>query len=217
MKLIPREALVKTSDVDYAVWNYDGPVSFITRARYRMVLSLLPMEPVDALLEVGYGSGVFMPELAHHTRRLAGADVHAYRADVERVLDSIGISAELVDAPAEDLPWPNESFDVVVVVSAFEFVRDPILAADEISRVLKPDGRAIVVTPAATPILDAGLRLLTGADARKDFGRRREAVIPALRSRMHLEKLIEFPSLVRPKVYRALRLAKRERWPQPGR
>jgi ubiquinone/menaquinone biosynthesis C-methylase UbiE len=208
MKLLAREALVKTGDVDHAAWNYDGLLGFVARRRFHMALALMPPEPVETLLEIGYGSGVFMPELAAHTHRLVGADVHRHAGDVESALCAAGVSANLVTAPAELLPFPNESFDVVVVISAFEFVSDPVLAADEISRVLRPRGRAIVVTPGATPVLDLALRVLSGADPRKDFGRRREAVIPALCSRLRLERIIAFPPLVWPKMYRALQLGK---------
>jgi ubiquinone/menaquinone biosynthesis C-methylase UbiE len=209
MKLLARDALVKTGDVDHAAWNYEGLLGFIARTRFRMAVALLPPEPVDALLEIGYGSGVFMPELALHARRLSGADVHEHAGEVERALCGAGVGAHLVVAAAELLPFPGASFDVVVVVSAFEFVSDPVLAADEISRVLKPDGCAIVVTPGVSPLLDLALRLLTGADPRKDFGRRREAVIPALSSRLRLDKMIAFPKRGGPKLYRALRLVRR--------
>jgi SAM-dependent methyltransferase len=209
LRLLPREALVTTGAVDHASWNYEGLLGFIARTRFRLAVELMPSEAVDALLEVGYGSGIFLPELSTHARRLAGADVHEYTGDVERALRSEGVVAQLVTAPAEALPFGDGSFDMVVVISAFEFVRDPILATDEISRVLEPDGCAIVVTPGVSPVLDIALKLLTGADPGKDFGRRREAVIPALTSRMKLDRLIAFPALGSPKLYRALRLVKR--------
>ena len=117
MKLLAREALVKTGDVDHAAWNYDGLLGFVARRRFHMALALMPPEPVETLLEIGYGSGVFMPELAAHTHRLVGADVHRHAGDVESALCAAGVSANLVTAPAELLPFPNESFAVVVVIS----------------------------------------------------------------------------------------------------
>jgi ubiquinone/menaquinone biosynthesis C-methylase UbiE len=46
----------------------------------------------------------------------------------------------LQEAPAESLPFPDESFDSVVSTLVFCTVEDPALAAAEVKRVLKPGG-----------------------------------------------------------------------------
>jgi SAM-dependent methyltransferase len=209
LRLLPRDQLVKTGDVDHADWNYDGLLGFVTRQRFRLVVELLPERIVDKLLEVGYGSGVFLPELARHTRELFAADVHPHGVDVTRVLDYAGIYATLVEAPAEKLPFADETFDAVVAVSTFEFVSDTAAAIDEIARVLRPDGVAIVVTPGASPVLDLALRVATGEDAKKDFGDRRAGIVSTLTSRMKLDRIATFPLPAGFTVYRALRLVKR--------
>lgn len=47
---------------------------------------------------------------------------------------------ELVPAPAERLPFPEESFDSVVASGVFCAVDDPIVALAEVHRVLRPGG-----------------------------------------------------------------------------
>ncbi len=211
LTLLPRAALVKTGEFDHADWNYRGPLGYVSRQRFALVVSLLPPEPVERLLEIGYGSGVFLPELRRHCRELFGADVHGRNADVARALGANGVDATLRNGSAESLPFDDETFDRVVAVSTYEFVGDVHRAVRELARVLKPDGRAIVVVPGDHPLLDAGLRLATGADARRDFGDRRRHVIPALENEFEVECRIGFPAFFGPlQLYRALRLSPRK-------
>jgi ubiquinone/menaquinone biosynthesis C-methylase UbiE len=209
LRLLPRESLLKTGDVDHAAWNYDGLLGYVSRRRFELVLSLLPKKRVGALLEVGYGSGVFFPELAKHAERLYGADIHERSADVTAVLAKAGIPAELVTAPAESLPYPDGTFDVVVAVSTFEFVTDARRAINELARVLKSDGRIIIVTPGQNALLDLALRVFTGESAQRDFGDRRKLIVPTVTREMRHERSAYFPLPFPVPVYRALRLKKR--------
>jgi ubiquinone/menaquinone biosynthesis C-methylase UbiE len=211
ISLLPREALLKTGDVDHAAWNYNGLLGFVSRRRFALVRSLLPKRRVGKLLEVGYGSGVFLPELAKHARRLYGADIHDRPADVTKVLAQHGILADLVTASADALPYADGLFDIVVAVSTFEFVPDVRKAIGELRRVLAPGGKIIVVTPGRSPLLDLGLRLFTGESARKDFGNRRAVIVPTLKSEMRIERSARFPGWFPIPVYRALRLVKRNK------
>jgi ubiquinone/menaquinone biosynthesis C-methylase UbiE len=207
--LLPREALLKTGNVDHAAWNYDGLLGYVSRRRFELVRTLLPKRGVRKLLEVGYGSGVFFPELAKHAQELYGADIHDRPGDVTAVLARAGISAQLVSAPAEALPFPDATFDVVVAVSTFEFVTDARVAINELARVLAPDGSVIIVTPGQSPILDLALRLFTGESAEQDFGDRRKLVVPTVTREMRHERSAYFPARYPIPVYRALRLTKR--------
>ncbi len=208
LDLLPREALVKTGDVDHAAWNYDGVLGYVSRQRFRLVRELLPTRRVGKLLEVGYGSGVFLPELAKVSSELYGADIHRHPADVAAVLAKTGLTAHLVTAPAEDLPFADGTFDLIVSVSTFEFVTDARQAIRELARVLRPDGRIIVVTPGQSPLLDVALRIFTGQSAKNDFGDRRKLVVPTLTTELQHERSAYFPSRFPVQVYRAMRLAK---------
>src|SRR5690606_26267525 len=75
LRLLPRGALVKTGTVDHADWNYRPVLGPISRIRFKLALALLP-SPSRRLLEVGYGSGIFMPELARTCEVLYGLDTH---------------------------------------------------------------------------------------------------------------------------------------------
>jgi SAM-dependent methyltransferase len=49
----------------------------------------------------------------------------------------------------EFLPFDDESFDLVMCIEAFYYVRDPVEAASEIRRVLRPGGTALIAVPYA--------------------------------------------------------------------
>jgi ubiquinone/menaquinone biosynthesis C-methylase UbiE len=208
LDLLPRESLIKTGDVDHAAWNYDGVLGYVSRRRFALVRSLLPKRRIPKLLEVGYGSGVFLPELAKVADELYGADVHDRPNEVTAVLARAGLRPQLVTAPAENLPFADGMFDIIVAVSTFEFVTDARRAIRELARTLTPHGRIIVVTPGQSPLLDLALRFLTGESAHDDFGDRRKLVVPTLTTELRHDRSAYFPARFPIPVYRALRLAK---------
>jgi ubiquinone/menaquinone biosynthesis C-methylase UbiE len=136
---------------------------------------------VPRLLEIGYGSGVFLPELARHANELYGADVHTFHHEVERRLAQVDLKASLHSFDGKSLPFPDGFFSCIVAISVLEFIDDLNAACLELKRVLAPDGFLLVITPGASPLLDAGLRLLTGESAKRDFADRRERLIPTLK------------------------------------
>jgi len=200
---------VKTSSIDHADWNYDGLLGYVSRQRFRLVASLLPERRLDSILEIGYGSGIFIPELAARAAHVSGIDVHDGAAAVTVALADAGISAELICAPAEALPFENATFDAVVAVSALEFATDPETALREISRVLRPGGRAVVVTPGDHPLLDLALRLAAGTSARTDFGDGRARAVGAIFGAMRVVASRRFPRFSPIPVYRAFALEPR--------
>lgn len=193
LRLLPLESLIRTGPVDHAAWNYRPILGRIQRWRFHMILRLLPGQPVERLLEVGYGSGIFLPELSRHCRRLYGLDIHDAAPIVEQCLARLGIDARLICGSAESIPYPDRFFDLVVAVSSLEFIEHPEQAAREIRRVLKPDGRLIAVTPAHSRVADLGLRLLTGKNARREYETRRERLLTAFAADFEVERLITVP------------------------
>ena len=213
MKLLPPDALVRTGPVDHADWNFRPVLGAVSRQRFHLVVSLLPREPRSALLEIGYGSGIFMPELASHTTRLAGVDIHAQTGPVTAALAAAGVRAELVRTDGIRLPFPDGTFNTIVAVSALEFIEDLPAACREMRRVLAPGGRLIAVMPGNSPLLDLALRLTTGESAKSDYGDRRTAVLPTLTEYFRVEKSAIFPPLLGQAVpiYTALRFRPRHR------
>ena len=207
--LLRRDALLTTGRVDHADWNYTPLLGTIQRTRFDLVAALLPAGRVSRLLELGYGSGVFLPELARRCDLLYGIDIHARNQLVMNILEREGVHAELRVAGAEALPFADHSMDLVVAVSSVEFFSDVEAACREVRRVLCPSGRFVVVTPGRSRLVDAGLKLLTGKSAGGEYGARREHVLPTLQRNFTIEREIHFPPLGGRllRLYDALRLA----------
>jgi len=211
LKLLPSELLITTGPIDHASWNYRGLLGVIQRRRFRLIQALMGSERHGDLLELGFGSGVFAPELASRCERYHGLDVHDRGSEVAARLREAGVEARLERGSVAQMPFADASFDCVVAVSVFEFVDAIEAACREIARVLRPGGMLFVVTPASSALLDLGLALLTGESAQDDFGDRRSRVIPALTAHLALRETRTFPSLpvFGVRLYHAFRLAKR--------
>lgn len=181
LRLLPAKELITTGPVDHADWNYKPVLGWIERRRFKLALSMLPAPKSGRLLELGYGSGVFLPELAARCTALYGLDVHPHADEVMRRLRGHGIEATLVQGTAEAMPYEDHVFDAIVTVSAIEFIPDIDRAVRELHRVLAPTGVLIVVTPNSSPLTDFGLKVMTGESARNDYGDRRAAVVPVLK------------------------------------
>jgi ubiquinone/menaquinone biosynthesis C-methylase UbiE len=211
LTLLPEDALLKTGDVDHADWNYRPLLGSISRTRFRLVVSLLGGERVGRLLEIGYGSGVFMPELARLSEELYGIDIHQMPEPVAESLRRFSIEAQLFSGSVTAMPFEESFFDRVVAVSALEFVSDIDAACREIKRVLKPNGALIVITPGHSPLVDFGLKILTGKSAKRDFDDRREKLMPTLLKHFQVERRLISPAIGNSliKLYTALRLRAR--------
>lgn len=201
LRLLPRHSLVKTSPIDHADWNFRPLLGAIQRLRFRFARELLGRERVDRLLEIGYGSGIFLPQLQLHCTELHGVDIHGKQVEVARNLSRVGVHPRLCHASATRLPYPDSYFDRVVAVSSLEFIDDLGGACRQIRRVLDPCGHLVVVTPSRSSVADLGLRILTGESAKEDFGDRRSVLVDVLLEWLDVEE-----RRVAPWLYTALRL-----------
>jgi len=180
IELLSKELLVRTSDVDHADWNYRPILGKLQRVRFQLIKSLLRNVQGEHLLEVGYGSGVFFPELLKVCSKISGIDPHPKNQLVQESLLEVDIEADLRSGTGSKMDFPDATFDVVAAVSALEYVEEIDEACREIIRVLKPNGTLVLVTPGKSPILDAGLKMLGDEDADSNYGDRRENLIAAL-------------------------------------
>jgi SAM-dependent methyltransferase len=103
-----------------------------------------------AILDVGCATGRLLDRLAANgARRLAGSDLAPQILDVARsklALRGADVKLECADAETS-LPWPSHSFSVVTLTGVLHHFFIPHAALSEISRVLRPGGRLIIVDP----------------------------------------------------------------------
>ena len=118
------------------------------------------------VLEVGCGRGVALPVLARLLRpsRLAALDIEpAFLMEAGDRLEAEGIAAELVPGDVRRMPFPDDSFDLVVDFGTCYHIARPEVALAEIARVMAPGGLFVHETPVSQllshPVRGFGRRL----------------------------------------------------------
>ena len=97
---------------------------------------------LDAGCGIGYGTRLLAQGGA---QRVTGVDI---AADALREAEAQPLeTAEYVEGDIQQLPFHDDSFDVVVCFEAIEHVPRPEEALDELARVLRPGGRLLVSSP----------------------------------------------------------------------
>lgn len=162
--LPPRGALPQFAD-DPLEHYYKPLIGPLYRGRLRVAKRLLGSERRRALLDVGLGSGIFLPELARYADRLVGVDVHPEVAAVDAALAALDVDAELREASLYELPFGDGEFDALVCLSVLEHLTDLTGALAEMRRVLAPGGVVVLGFPVRNPITDTFFRAV-GYDPR---------------------------------------------------
>jgi SAM-dependent methyltransferase len=160
LALPARHLVSKPAPDDPVDYYYRLPTARIYRARLRLALDLLGPEAYGAMLEVGYGSGIFLPELGRRSVRLAGLDLHSESARVSEMLTRLGISADLHEGSLFEMPFADEEFDALVCLSVLEHITELDAAFNEFRRVLKPGGIAVIGFPVRNPVTDTFFRVV---------------------------------------------------------
>jgi ubiquinone/menaquinone biosynthesis C-methylase UbiE len=101
------------------------------------------------VIEVGAGTGVNLELYGAGVEdlTLVEPDPHMGAQLRKRLADRHGdpLPAQLVAAPAEALPFPDDTFDTAVATLVLCTIPDPVAAIDEMARVLRPGGRLLFI------------------------------------------------------------------------
>jgi ubiquinone/menaquinone biosynthesis C-methylase UbiE len=184
MKLLlpEKELLQKTGSVDYYDWNYKFPIDVIQKYRFKRIVKLLGKRKYSTLLEVGTGSGIFLPELSKYCSKLYACDIHDSYEHISKLCEQYNISDYFVNRQnIENTNYPDNFFDVVVAVSVLEFVENVDTAMAEIKRIMKPDGIFLTICPMQSNFLDSLLAFYSTKKPEEEF----------VNSRSNLKKRIE--------------------------
>ncbi|MDZ7761548.1 MAG: class I SAM-dependent methyltransferase [Desulfovermiculus sp.] len=105
------------------------------QAELELIRGLLPEKPGVEGLEVGVGSGKFAAPLGIRV---------GVEPSVQMAARAEKLGIRVVLGVAEDLPFPDASFDYLLLVTTICFVDDIVQAFAQAYRVLKPGGCIIV-------------------------------------------------------------------------
>ncbi len=108
-------------------------------------------QPTDHILEVGFGPGVAVEEIAEQltTGLVAGIDLSQTMVDEAAKRNAEAIRTGRVDlryGRASNLPFPDASFDKAFSVHSIYFRPEPVKVLQELQRVLKPGGLLAITT-----------------------------------------------------------------------
>jgi ubiquinone/menaquinone biosynthesis C-methylase UbiE len=116
----------------------------------RTILRALALQPGESVIDIGSGPGLLACEMAV----AVGADGLVCGVDVSENMLALARARrppagsgpiEYQAAGAHTLPYKDASFDVAVCTQVYEYVDDVPAALQELQRVLRPGGRALVL------------------------------------------------------------------------
>jgi SAM-dependent methyltransferase len=127
--------------VEETHWWYVGRRQIIQSLIERICATV--NKPNPRILDVGCGTGANLKMLAAFGKA-EGVDISPQAVEFcrQRGLDSVRLGA------AEQLPYEDDSFDVVTALDVVEHLDDDVAGLREMRRVLRSDGRILLFVPA---------------------------------------------------------------------
>jgi SAM-dependent methyltransferase len=129
------------------------------RERNRWVVSLLELRPTDRVLEVGFGPGLAIAELARRTPRgrVYGVDRSELMVRQASRRNRAAVAAGrvvLACASVDRLPAFDQPVDVILAVNSLGFWADPVERLRELRGLLRTGGRIAIASQPRCPGAD---------------------------------------------------------------
>lgn len=105
------------------------------------------IELQDRVLDVACGTGEFERLLLERnpTQKITGIDISENMLSVAKEKYQTYPNVEFHQASVHSLPFASQSFDLVVSANAFHYFDEPEVALAEMKRVLKPNGKLVIL------------------------------------------------------------------------
>jgi ubiquinone/menaquinone biosynthesis C-methylase UbiE len=126
----------------YDKWFETCLGKFVADCERELILELAGPKSGEKILDVGIGTGFFASEILKYQVDIIGMDVSEKMLDIAR---SKGLT-NVFTGDAAALDFPDEAFELVISITAFEFFREPEKSLSEMMRVCKRGGRVVVGT-----------------------------------------------------------------------
>ncbi len=138
-----------------SAWLYDLMVQRLMSGKEQtfrqMIIDLVQLQSGEAVLDVGCGTGtlaIVAKKRVGETGRVCGIDPSTQLlAGARRKAARAKLLIDFLQEGIEQMPFPNQSFDVVLSTFMMHHVPDDLKrrGLSEIARVLKPQGRLLVI------------------------------------------------------------------------
>lgn len=149
-----------------------------TALEHRQILGRLGDLRGRRLLDVGAGLGEASVYFAKRGAEVTASDVSGGMLEFAgRLAAHHGARIATVQAPADALPFPDDSFDIVYIANALHHVADVPAAVGELRRVLRPGGTFVSIDPIAyNPAINVYRRMAMGVRTEDEHPLRRADV-----------------------------------------
>jgi len=136
-----------TAQLQGSLWgartrDYANIVEGFMQPVYERVLTEVGVGTGIKLLDVGCGPGLAAQLAAKRGAQVSGLDAAEASLEIARERTPEG---DFRAGEMEDLPWPDNAFDVVTGFNAFQYAADLVNALREARRVARPQGRVAMV------------------------------------------------------------------------
>lgn len=115
----------------------------------KLVLGTLELKPNERVLDIGSGPGLVAEEMAPLVGprgAICGFDSSEQMVALSQQRCSHLPQVTFRKADAADLPYDDNEFDVAVSTQVYEYIDDIETCLRELYRVIKPSGRAVIVS-----------------------------------------------------------------------
>lgn len=140
----PERQQIDARDMEKAALR--GEPSYVWRAgqerRLGMILEAAGERVRGRVLENGCGVGMYVAHLQPYAGLVVGLEY-----DFPRAQEAQDASPHIVNAAGEGLPFPDDSFDLILSHEVLEHVQDDRRAVLEMVRALRPGGRLALFVP----------------------------------------------------------------------
>jgi ubiquinone/menaquinone biosynthesis C-methylase UbiE len=159
--------------------SYDALAGPLYINGIRRLLPLLRVPRGAAILDVGAGTGLNLIEAAQWfapARLLCGVDIAPGMVAVaQEKANRLGLPAQFTVGDAEELPYPDGLFDLVICNSVFHWFPDRPKAMRQMSRVLRPGGQVALIC-ASQPAFNEWFHLIDAIVAQMTNGQAKPSV-----------------------------------------
>ena len=132
-------------DVDYYTFStikgYERPFD---RRRFQTIFGLINTITPPKILDIGCGGGVFVHALSKESFKVTGIDLSSI---LLHKIPKGNLNFNLIVADSTHLPFNGDNFDCILCTEVLEHVPDCTSAVEEISRVLRREGKVIITVP----------------------------------------------------------------------
>jgi SAM-dependent methyltransferase len=123
-----------------------GEPSYVWREgqdrRLQMIRQAAEERANGIVFEIGVGLGAYLSRLADHAQQAIGLDV-----EHERTRETHKFVDEVLCGVGEFLPFPDDSFDLILSNEVLEHVQNDVKSIQEMIRTLKQGGRLVIFCP----------------------------------------------------------------------